>query len=75
MPCDLPGLKRDQSECDFGAAASWGIDLFGGLRRGAQARAEAQAAEAEPLGTRITGAASHLSQLGEQAVDNACICM
>jgi NodT family efflux transporter outer membrane factor (OMF) lipoprotein len=51
----LPGFKRDQSEYDVGAAASWEIDLFGGLRRGAQAaRAEAQAAEAEQLGTRIT---------------------
>src|SRR6185437_1180562 len=52
---DLPGFRRDQSEYDAGAAASWEIDLFGGLRRGAQAaRAEAQAAEAEQLGTRIT---------------------
>ena len=51
----LPRFKRDQSKYDVGAAASWEIDLFGGLRRGAQAaRAEAQAAEAEQLGTRIT---------------------
>lgn len=54
----LPGFERDQSEYDAGAAASWEIDLFGGLRRGAQAaRAEAQAAEAEQLGTRVTVAA------------------
>ena len=51
----LPGFKRDQSDYDVGAAASWEIDLFGGLRRGAQAAgAEAQAADAEQLGTRIT---------------------
>jgi NodT family efflux transporter outer membrane factor (OMF) lipoprotein len=38
-----------------GATASWEIDLFGGLRRGAQAaRAEAQIAEAERLGARIS---------------------
>jgi NodT family efflux transporter outer membrane factor (OMF) lipoprotein len=69
---DLPGFKRDQSEYDVGAAASWEIDLFGGLRRGAQAaRAEAQAAEAEQLGTRITvvadAAGAYLQVRGDQA--------
>jgi NodT family efflux transporter outer membrane factor (OMF) lipoprotein len=68
----LPGFKRDQSEYDVGAAASWEIDLFGGLRRGAQAaRAEAQAAEAEQLGTRITvvadAADAYLQVRGDQA--------
>lgn len=69
---DLPGFKRDQSEYDVGAAASWEIDLFGGLRRGAQAaRAEAQAAEAEQLGTRITvvadAADAYFGVRGDQA--------
>jgi NodT family efflux transporter outer membrane factor (OMF) lipoprotein len=69
---DLPGFKRDQSQYDVGAAASWEIDLFGGLRRSAQAaRAEAQAAEAEQLGTRITvvadAADAYLQVRGDQA--------
>lgn len=68
----LPGFRRDQSEYDVGAAASWEIDLFGGLRRGAQAAsAEAQAAEAEQLGTRITviadAADAHFQVRGDQA--------
>ncbi|WP_159013739.1 efflux transporter outer membrane subunit [Acidisoma sp. S159] len=54
----LPGYNRDQRLYDVGAAASWEIDLFGGLRRGQEAaRAEAQAAEAEGLGTRVSIAA------------------
>ena len=49
------GYSRDERVYEVGATASWEIDLFGGLRRGAQAaRAEAQAAEAERLGTRIS---------------------
>jgi outer membrane protein TolC len=69
---DLPGFRRDQSEYDVGAAASWEVDLFGGLRRGLQAaRAEAQAAEAEQLGTRITvvadAADAYLQVRDEQA--------
>lgn len=69
---NLPGYKRDQAEYDVGAAASWEIDLFGALRRGAQAaRAEAQAAEAEQLGTRITvvadAADAYLQVRGDQA--------
>jgi NodT family efflux transporter outer membrane factor (OMF) lipoprotein len=51
----VPGYRRDQRQFDVGAAASWEIDLFGGLRRGADAaRAEAEAAEADQLGTRVT---------------------
>jgi NodT family efflux transporter outer membrane factor (OMF) lipoprotein len=54
----LPGYNRDQRLYDVGAAASWEIDLFGGLRRGVEAAdAEAQAAEAERLGTRVSVAA------------------
>lgn len=68
----LPGFKRDQSDYQVGAAASWEIDLFGGLRRGAQAAsAEAQAAEAQQLGTRITvvadAADAYLQIRGDQA--------
>jgi NodT family efflux transporter outer membrane factor (OMF) lipoprotein len=51
----LPGYSRDQSLYDVGVGASWEIDLFGGLRRGTEAaEAEAQAAEADDLGIRIS---------------------
>lgn len=54
----FPGYSRDQREYNVGAAASWEIDLAGGLRRSAAAaRDEAEAAQAEQLGTRITVAA------------------
>jgi len=54
----LPGYKRDEREYTAGGAASWEIDLSGGLRRGAAAAAdELQAAQAEQAGTRITVAA------------------
>jgi NodT family efflux transporter outer membrane factor (OMF) lipoprotein len=50
----FPGFDRNQSYLDLGVAASWEIDLFGGLRHGVQAAsAEVQAAEAEHLGTRV----------------------
>jgi NodT family efflux transporter outer membrane factor (OMF) lipoprotein len=55
---NFPGYDRNQSLYDVGAAASWEIDLFGGLRRAADAAtAEAQAAEAARMGTRISVAA------------------
>ena len=54
----FPGFNRDQREYTLGAGASWEIDIFGGLRRGAAAaRAEALAAEADQTGVRITVAA------------------
>jgi NodT family efflux transporter outer membrane factor (OMF) lipoprotein len=54
----LPGYHRQQNYYDLGFTASWETDLFGGLRKGAQAAsAEAQAAEASHTGTRITVAA------------------
>jgi NodT family efflux transporter outer membrane factor (OMF) lipoprotein len=54
----FPGYSRDQREYTVGPAASWEIDLAGGLRRNAAAaRSEAQAAQADQLGTRITVAA------------------
>ncbi len=54
----LPGFDRNQSLYDVGVGASWEIDLFGGLRRSAEAAgAEAEAAEAGGAGSRITVAA------------------
>src|SRR5258708_2201597 len=50
----FPGFDRNQSYLDLGVAASWEVDLFGGLRHGAQPAAEeVQAAEAERLGTPL----------------------
>ena len=54
----MPGYDRHQNYYDLGFIASWETDLFGGLKKGAQvATAEAQAAEALQMGTRITVAA------------------
>ncbi|HEY2403009.1 MAG TPA: efflux transporter outer membrane subunit [Steroidobacteraceae bacterium] len=54
----VPGYSRGIHDYNVGPAASWEIDLFGGLRRGAgAARAEAQAAAADQAGTRIIVAA------------------
>lgn len=54
----FPGYDRNAALYDVGAGASWEIDLFGGLRRGAEAAdAEAQAAQADQLGARISVAA------------------
>ena len=50
-----PGYSRNQSYLSLGLEASWEVDLFGGLRRDVEAaRAEAQAAEAERLGVRVS---------------------
>jgi len=55
---NFPGYRRNQQVYDLGPAASWEIDVFGGLQRNAAAAsAEAEAAEAERYGTRITVAA------------------
>jgi NodT family efflux transporter outer membrane factor (OMF) lipoprotein len=54
----VPGYKRNTTDYAVGPAASWEIDLFGGLRRGAAAaKDEEQAAEADGAGTRISVAA------------------
>ncbi len=54
----FPGYSRTIHDYTLGPAASWEIDLFGGLRREATAaRDEAQAAEADQAGTRVTVAA------------------
>lgn len=55
---NLPGFARNRSLFDIGISSSWEIDLFGGLRRGAEAAsAKADAAEAARMGTRISIAA------------------
>jgi NodT family efflux transporter outer membrane factor (OMF) lipoprotein len=51
----LPGYERNQTLYDAGLGAQWEIDLSGGLRRGAEAaRDEAEAAEAQHLGVRVS---------------------
>ncbi len=68
----LPGYNRDQNYYELGIGASWETDIFGSLRRGAEAAtAEAQAAEATQSGTRVTVAAeaadAYLQIRGAQA--------
>jgi NodT family efflux transporter outer membrane factor (OMF) lipoprotein len=54
----VPGYSRGIHDYSVGPAASWEIDLFGGLRRAASAaRAEVEAAEADQAGTRVIVAA------------------
>jgi NodT family efflux transporter outer membrane factor (OMF) lipoprotein len=51
----FPGYGRNQSYLDLGVAATWEIDLFGGLRHGVEAATEeVQAAEAQRAGTRVS---------------------
>lgn len=51
----LPGFNRTQAYYDLNIGATWEADIFGGLKRGAQAAtAEAQAAEAAHMGTRVS---------------------
>lgn len=58
LATNLPGYHRYQNYYDLGFVASWETDLFGGLKKGAEAATdEAQAAEARQTGTRITVAA------------------
>ena len=58
LAAHMPGYDRSQNYYDLGFIASWETDLFGGLKKGAEAAtAEAQAAEAHQTGTRITVAA------------------
>lgn len=53
-----PGYERNATLFDSGVGASWEIDLFGGLSRGAEAdKAEAQAAEADRLAVKVSVAA------------------
>jgi len=67
-----PGFNRNQSIYDVGLGAIWELDLFGGLRRGREAAsAEADAAIAEQVGTRISvtadAADAYLRIRGDQA--------
>jgi NodT family efflux transporter outer membrane factor (OMF) lipoprotein len=51
----LPGYDRNQTLYDADVGAQWEVDLFGGLRRGAEAaRDEAEAAAAQQLGVRVS---------------------
>ncbi len=51
----LTGYQRDYAEYAVGAAASWEIDLFGGLRREHEAaRADAAASQAQAEAVRIS---------------------
>ena len=53
-----PGNDRNGTLYSAGVGASWELDLAGGLHRGAEAdTAEAQAAEADRLGVRVSIAA------------------
>jgi NodT family efflux transporter outer membrane factor (OMF) lipoprotein len=55
---EVPGFERDYGLYDVGAAASWEVDLFGGLRRTREAaRADADAARDEADGVRVAVAA------------------
>ena len=68
----FPNFNRNQNDLNLGIGATWEADIFGSLRRGAQAAdAEAQAAEAESLGTRVSVAAeaadAYLQIRGAQA--------
>jgi NodT family efflux transporter outer membrane factor (OMF) lipoprotein len=52
---DLPGYYRNQRTYDVGMGAGWEIDLFGGLKRGAEAaRDEAQATAYEQMALRVS---------------------
>ena len=57
----LPGFKRDYNLYEAGVAASWEIDLFGGLRRqheAARAEATAAADQAEAIRVAVTAEAA-----------------
>lgn len=67
-----PGFKRNIHEASIGPSASWELDLFGGLRKGASAaHEEAQATRADHAGTRVIVAAdaadAYLQVRGYQA--------
>lgn len=54
----VPGFQRNIENYAIGPSASWEIDLFGGLTRGARAAgAEALATEADGVAVRVTVAA------------------
>jgi NodT family efflux transporter outer membrane factor (OMF) lipoprotein len=57
----LPGFKRDYNLYEAGVAASWEVDLFGGLRR------EHEAARAEALGAADQAEAVRVAVTAEAA--------
>jgi NodT family efflux transporter outer membrane factor (OMF) lipoprotein len=68
----VPTYRRDIHEYTLGPAASWEIDIAGGIRHNAAAsRDEAQAAEIDRIGVRVTVAAdaadAYLQVRGYQA--------
>ncbi len=68
----VPSYPRNQNYYDLGIAASWELDLFGQLRKGAQAAsADAQATEANRAGVQISvtaeAADAYLQLRGDQA--------
>jgi Outer membrane efflux protein len=66
----LPGFNRNQSIYDAGLSAMWELDLFGGLRRGREATsAEADAAIAEQVGTRISVTADAVNEITDPRID------
>ena len=69
---NLPGYDRNQTLYDADVGAQWEVDLFGGLHRGAEAaRDEAEAAEAQQLGVRVSvvaeAADAYFQARGDQA--------
>ncbi len=55
---NVPGFRRNIHEYTIGPAASWELDVAGGIRHNAAAaREEAQAADANRIGIRVTVAA------------------
>lgn len=69
---NLPGYTRNQTLYDADVGAQWEVDLFGGLRRNAEAaRDEAEAAEAQQLGVRVSivaeAADAYFQARGDQA--------
>ena len=69
---NLPGYTRNQTLYDADVGAQWEVDLFGGLRRNAEAaRDEAEAAEAQQLGVRVSivaeAADAYFQSRGDQA--------
>lgn len=68
----LPGYERNQTLYDADVGAQWEVDLSGGLRRGAEAaRDEAEVAEAQQLGVRVSivadAADAYFQARGDQA--------
>jgi len=69
---NFPGYSRNQTLYDADVGAQWEVDLSGGLRRGAEAaRDEAEVAEAQQLGLRVSvvaeAADAYFQARGDQA--------